>query len=196
VRRKAEGVRRENTMIFKSKLGWAGVAASEKGITMIALPRKSKRAAQQELDSAKAPLTPALSRVGRGSVKMLEKAAKLLQRYFSGESVSFDVPLDVRYHTAFQQAVWKAAAEIPYGEARSYAWIAKRIRKPLAVRAVGNALGANPLPIILPCHRVISSAGTLGGFSGGLGMKRKLLELEQQRKNIQYADVRRKGGLR
>jgi O6-methylguanine-DNA--protein-cysteine methyltransferase len=81
---------------------------------------------------------------------MLEKAAKLLQQYFSGERVLFDLPLDMRYHTAFRQAVWKAAAEIPFGVTRSYAWIAKRIKNPKAVRAVGQALGANPVPIIIP----------------------------------------------
>ena len=81
---------------------------------------------------------------------MLEKAAKLLGAYFSGKSVSFDLPLDLRYYTRFQQAVWKAAAEIPYGETRSYAWIARRIKNPRASRAVGQALGANPVPIIIP----------------------------------------------
>jgi O6-methylguanine-DNA--protein-cysteine methyltransferase len=142
---------------------------SEKGITMIALPRQSKRAVQQELDSAASPLTPAgsaerfgperltaeglaevLSRGGRGDVKMLERAAKQLGAYFSGERVSFDLPLDLRYYTRFQQAVWKAASEVPFGETRSYAWIAKRIKKPRASRAVGQALGANPVPIIIP----------------------------------------------
>jgi len=115
---------------------------------------------------------------GPAASPLLAKAVKLLKRYFSGESVSFDVPLDLRYYTPFQQAVWKAAAAIAPGETRSYAWIAKRIRNPKAARAVGQALGANPVPIIIPCHRVISSAGTMGGYSGGLGMKRKLLELE------------------
>ena len=167
------------SVVFRSPLGWAGMAVSERGITMITLPRQSKRVVQKELDGATSSPPPALSRGGSESVKMLEKAAKLLGKYFSGERVSFDVPLDLSYYTRFQQAVWKAAAEIPYGETRSYAWIAKRIKKPRAARAVGQALGANPIPIIIPCHRVISSAGTLGGFSGGLGMKKKLLDLEK-----------------
>ena len=81
---------------------------------------------------------------------MLERAAKQLKSYFSGKRVLFDLPLDLRYYTRFQQAVWKAAADIPYGETRSYAWIAKRIRNPRASRAVGQALGANPMPVILP----------------------------------------------
>jgi methylated-DNA-[protein]-cysteine S-methyltransferase len=137
-------------VVFRSPFGWAGVAVSEKGIAMITLPRQSKRAAKQELDSATSPLAPALSREGRGSVKMLEKAAKLLRRYFSGERVLFDLPLDLRYYTRFQQAVWKTAAEIPYGETRSYAWIARRIRNSRASRAVGQAMGANPVPIMIP----------------------------------------------
>lgn len=82
--------------------------------------------------------------------KFLTNVAKLLKHYLSGKSVSFDLPLDLRYYTAFQQAVWKAAAEIPIGETRSYAWVAKRIRKPGAARATGQALGANPVPIIIP----------------------------------------------
>jgi O-6-methylguanine DNA methyltransferase len=109
---------------------------------------------------------------------MLKKAVKLLQDYFSGGRVAFDLPLDLRYYTPFQQAVWRAAAEIPYGETRSYAWIAKRIRNPRAVRAVGQALGANPIPIIIPCHRVISSSGAMGGYTGGISLKKILLKLE------------------
>jgi methylated-DNA-[protein]-cysteine S-methyltransferase len=138
------------SVAFRTPLGWAGVAVSEKGITMIVLPRQSKRAVEQELESATCPLTPALSREGRGSVKMLGKAVKLLQQYFAGELVSFDLPLDLHYYTPFQQAVWKATAEIPHGETRSYMWVARRIRKPLASRAVGQAMGANPVPIIIP----------------------------------------------
>jgi methylated-DNA-[protein]-cysteine S-methyltransferase len=138
------------SVVFHSSLGWAGVAVSEEGIAMILLPRQSKRAVEQELDSAISPLTPALSRGGRGSLKMLERSVKLLGAYFSGKRVLFDLPLDLRYYTRFQQAVWKTTAEIPYGETRSYAWIAKRIGKPLAARAVGRAMGANPIPIIIP----------------------------------------------
>ncbi len=150
----------QNLMIFKTPLGWAGVAVSEKGISKLVLPKKDKKAVEKELKSARcaSPLTPApstklragLSPEGRGSKKILARTAKLLRQYFSGECVSFDLPVDMRYHTAFQQAVWKATAEVPFGETRSYAWIAKRIKKPKAVRAVGQALGANPVPIIVP----------------------------------------------
>lgn len=165
-----------NMSIFKTHLGWAGVAATEQGISRVVLPKKEKATVLQELENEAAEVlsTPA--------APLLVKAVKLLQRYFSGESVSFDVALDLRYYTPFQQAVWKAAAAVPSGETRSYAWIAKRIRNPKAARAVGQALGANPVPIFIPCHRVVSSTGTLGGFSGGLEMKKKLLELETHAK--------------
>ena len=83
--------------------------------------------------------------------------------------------------TAFQKSVWKAIATIPRGETRSYAWLAKKIGRPRAVRAVANACGANPLPVIIPCHRVIASDGSLGGFSGGLDLKKRLLALEANR---------------
>jgi methylated-DNA-[protein]-cysteine S-methyltransferase len=140
VRRKAEGDRRETVVIFKSKLGWAGIAASEQGLTRIILPKKDKKSAERELMSSEQVVSTSLP----------GKAVRLLQRYFSGAEVVFDLPLDLRYYTTFQRAVWKAAAAIPYGETRSYAWIAKRIRKPLAARAVGRAMGANPVPIIIP----------------------------------------------
>jgi methylated-DNA-[protein]-cysteine S-methyltransferase len=166
-----------NTVVFRTALGWAGVAATDQGISRIVLPKKDKAAVLRELGDEK---IDGIS--GPAASPLLTKAVKLLTRYFSGESVSFDVPLDLRYYTPFQQAVWKAAAAIPSGETQSYAWIAKRIRNPKATRAVGQALGANPVPVIIPCHRVISAAGTMGGFSGGIGMKKKLLDLEANAK--------------
>jgi len=145
----------ELSSIFRTPLGWAGVAASEQGVCGVVLPKKDRKAVKKELKSAEGGVTgiPALSPEGRGNVKtpdLLRKTVTLLQRYFSGERVPFDVPLDLRYYTPFQQAVWRAAADIPYGETRSYAWIARRIKKPRAARAVGQALGANPVPIIVP----------------------------------------------
>jgi O6-methylguanine-DNA--protein-cysteine methyltransferase len=145
----------ELSSIFETPLGWAGVATSEQGVCGIVLPKKEKKEVQKELNRAEGRVTgtPALSPEGRGNVKtpdLLGKTVTLLQRYFSGECVPFDVPLDLRYYTPFQQAVWRAAADIPYGETRSYAWIAKRLKKPRAARAAGQALGANPVPIIIP----------------------------------------------
>lgn len=80
--------------------------------------------------------------------------------------------------TPFQKKVWKVLQTIPYGETRTYKWVAQKIGKPRAVRAVGQACGANPLPLIIPCHRVVASGGKLGGFSLGVAMKKRLLKLE------------------
>ncbi len=87
--------------------------------------------------------------------------------------------MDLSSGTSFQQKVWRALTKIPRGQTRSYAWVARQIGKPKAVRAVGAACGANPVPVIVPCHRVIASDGSFGGFGGGLPMKRQLLRLER-----------------
>lgn len=108
---------------------------------------------------------------------VLERAIDQLRQYFAGCREQFDLPL-APAGTAFQRAVWTALAAIPWGELRSYADIARAIDKPTAVRAVGAANGRNPLPIIVPCHRVIGSNGSLTGFAGGLDIKRQLLYLE------------------
>lgn len=100
-----------------------------------------------------------------------------LQEYFEGQRRRFDIPL-VMEGTPFQCQVWAALEQIPYGETRSYAEVAQSIDNPKAVRAVGSANGNNPIAIIVPCHRVIGSNGTLTGFGGGLEAKRRLLELE------------------
>ena len=101
-----------------------------------------------------------------------------LDEYFLGKRRKFTLKIAPR-GTAFQLDVWGALREIPYGETRSYREIARRIGKPEAIRAVGAANGANPLPIVVPCHRVIGSNGSLTGFGGGLAAKRYLLDLEQ-----------------
>jgi methylated-DNA-[protein]-cysteine S-methyltransferase len=108
---------------------------------------------------------------------VLELAAAQLLEYFAGRRRQFELPLAAA-GTAFQRQVWDALAAIPWGELRSYADIARAIERPTAVRAVGAANGRNPLPIVVPCHRVVGSNGSLTGFAGGLGIKRRLLELE------------------
>ena len=106
-------------------------------------------------------------------------ARKQLEEYFAGERKTFDLPLHP-VGTPFQVQVWHTLASIPYGTTISYAEMARRIGQPLAVRAVGAANGRNPLPIVLPCHRVIGSDGSLTGFGGGLPTKRFLLAMEDQ----------------
>ena len=100
-----------------------------------------------------------------------------LEEYFRGERRMFDLALAPR-GTPFQQNVWQALCDIPFGESTSYGEIARRIGNPKAVRAVGLANGRNPLPIVIPCHRVIGANGTLTGYGGGLPIKRRLLALE------------------
>ena len=111
--------------------------------------------------------------------KWLPAAVDELNRYFKGKNAPLEIPLDWTDHTFFQQSVWRAAMTIPFGEIRSYSWIAAQVRVPGAARAAGSALGANPLPVIVPCHRIVRTDGSLGGFGMGLEMKSRLLELEQ-----------------
>ncbi len=108
---------------------------------------------------------------------VLEASASQLRDYFAGTRERFELPLEPS-GTDFQRAVWAALSAIPHGELRSYRDIALAIDKPAAVRAVGAANGRNPLPVVVPCHRVIGSDGSLTGFAGGLDIKRRLLELE------------------
>ena len=108
---------------------------------------------------------------------VLKQAIHQLAEYFSGDRQKFDLPLQLK-GTPFQRRVWLALREIPYGRLWSYSHLAKRIGQPGAVRAVGNANGRNPLPIIIPCHRVIRKNGKLGGYSSGLEIKRMLLKIE------------------
>ncbi|PWW02905.1 methylated-DNA-[protein]-cysteine S-methyltransferase [Paenibacillus cellulosilyticus] len=109
----------------------------------------------------------------------LQPYADELIRYFKGGLEQFTSPLYYQ-GTPFQEAVWKALCEIPYGQTCSYSDIATRIQKPASVRAVGTAIGANPILITVPCHRVIGKNGSLSGYRGGIEMKTKLLELERR----------------
>lgn len=111
-------------------------------------------------------------------IGVLKEAADQLTAWFSGEILEFSLPLDVSHAEPFVQRVCAAMLQIPRGETRSYGEIATMIDAPGATQAVGNAAGANPVPIIIPCHRVIRADGSLGGYSGPTGVKRKLLSLE------------------
>ena len=108
---------------------------------------------------------------------LLSKAARQIGEYFCGTREQFALPLDPR-GTPFQRRVWRALAEIPFGHTLTYGDIARRIRAPRAVRAVGAAIGRNPISIAVPCHRVIGANGSLTGYAGGLDRKRALLDLE------------------
>ena len=109
---------------------------------------------------------------------MLLEAARQLAEFFSGKRKVFDLRLDINGGTLFQQSVWRALLKIPYGKTTSYGSISRQIDNPAAVRAVGSAVGRNPLSLIVPCHRVLGGDGSLTGYAGGLHRKTALLELE------------------
>lgn len=111
----------------------------------------------------------------------LSNYVEQFEEYFLGKRQTFNFSIDL-YGTPFQKFVWMELQNIPYGEICSYSDIAKKLNKPSAVRAVGSAIGANPVMIVVPCHRVLSKSGKLTGFRGGLTMKKRLLDLEQSAK--------------
>jgi O-6-methylguanine DNA methyltransferase len=160
------------TSTFESPLGTLRAAATREGVVQIALPRSSGAGFEGWLRRA----LPDAERVEW--LPALDAVAGELAEYFAGCRREFRVPLDLR-GTPFQVSVWCALAEIPYGQTRTYADIARKVQRPKAFRAVGSANAANPVPIILPCHRVIASGGRLGGYGGGVEAKRRLLAFEQ-----------------
>lgn len=114
-----------------------------------------------------------------GSSSLVEQARQQLAEYFDGQRVVFQLPVDLQHCSDFETAVLQATREIPYGEVRSYKWIAERIGRPRAMRAIGNALHKNPVPIVIPCHRVVKSDGSMGGYAFGAEWKTRLLHLER-----------------
>jgi len=152
--------------------GWVGIASSPSGLLALTLPESTQERA----------LKPLLDRWGKGQSyddPRLDDLKTKLQQYFDGQRVLFDEPLDLSGATAFQRRIWSAVRDIPYGETRSYGQIAHQAGSPGAARAVGRAMATNPVPIVVPCHRVIGSDGNLRGFGGGLDLKRRLLEMER-----------------
>jgi O-6-methylguanine DNA methyltransferase len=159
-------------IIFKSPWGWMAVSKSAKGITAIVLPKESRQAVRSELPTGSIELLH-----DQVSPRLREAQAQLID-YLAGRRQSFDLPLDLSEGTSFQQKVWRTLLTISYGQLRSYQWVAIRVGGRQYARAVGNAVGANPMPIVIPCHRIVAQDASLGGFSGGLPAKRKLLTLE------------------
>ena len=159
-------------IIFKSRWGCMGVSETTKGIDAVVLPKASRQAVLSELRLSAAELLE-----GRMSSR-LRKAQAQLTDYLAGARRSFDLPLDLSQGTSFQQKVWRTLRRVSYSRLRSYQWVAVRVGGRQYARAVGNAVGANPMPIMIPCHRIVAQDASLGGFSGGLPTKRKLLTLE------------------
>ncbi len=154
---------------LETPIGKLWIASTEKGLLHIGLSGEEKFKAT-------------LKRLQPGA-KWVEddgqnaEILRQLREYFAGKRKSFQLPLDLS-GSEFQLKVWRALMEIPYGQTVSYAEVAAKIGRPAAIRAVGQANHCNPIPIIIPCHRVIGADGRLVGFGGGLDMKRRLLELE------------------
>ncbi len=166
---------RDYFTIFETALGWIGLQGSEAGISQATLPQSSAERASLMLGKE------IINSINSSAI--FQPVVEKYNAYFQGHEVQFTEPLDLTRRTAFERSVWKATQEISYGKTKSYAEIARQIGKPAAARAVGQALGRNPLAIIIPCHRVLASDGTLGGYGGGLEMKRYLLDLEAGRLN-------------
>jgi len=166
---------------FSTPCGYVGVAAVESGLVRIALPRKSERDVTRELrETVGGEFEAELNKASMVRVfEVLDAAERQIREYLAGHRKTFDLPLAPPHATDFMRAVWRGCRQIPYGKTRSYGWLAARIGRPNASRAVGAALGANPLPLIVPCHRVVRGNGSLGGFAGGLPLKQRLLDLER-----------------
>lgn len=157
---------------IESSVGALRLASTDAGLAYVELPGAAGRgfagwlalrAPQASIETAFAPN---------------REAARQLTEYLAGRRCVFDLPLDLR-GTDFQRAVWHELVRIPYGEVRSYADVACAVGAARAVRAVGAANGANPVAIVVPCHRVISAGGGLGGYAGGVALKRRLLMMER-----------------
>ena len=150
---------------LRTPVGVLRVTASERGVTAVERVLRASVASR--------------AKVSPRAARHADRAVRQLREYFAGTRRNFTVPLHLE-GTEFQQQAWAAMCDISYGRTMSYAQQAKAIGKPKAVRAVGSANGANPVPIIVPCHRVIASDGSLGGYALGLTMKRYLLALEHR----------------
>lgn len=161
-----------NLCHIESPIGELTLVASEAGLAFVLFE------GQRPVDVGLAPDLPEVA-----DDPTLTQAATQLGEYFDGERRDFDVPLDLQ-GTDFQVDAWRALATVPYGETRSYGEQADAIGRPGAFRAVGAANGRNPIPVILPCHRIVGADGSLTGFAGGLATKRWLLNHEQDQQGL------------
>lgn len=149
---------------IKSPIGTLYLSASDRGLTHVGTCAPTEKVSRT-LDRS------------RPAAQILRECTKQLIEYFKGQRRKFDLPVDVQ-GTEFQRKVWRELSRIPFGQTISYGELARRVKNGKASRAVGSANGKNPIGIIVPCHRVISADGTIGGYAGGIRMKQKLLALE------------------
>jgi methylated-DNA-[protein]-cysteine S-methyltransferase len=167
----AEGMLDVAYAVTDSPLGPLIVAATERGLVRLAYPTRPLDTVLQDLARTVSP------RVMEAPAR-LDAARRELDEYFEGRRERFDLPLDWSLTRGFGRRVLQATAKIGFGHVSTYREVADRAGSPRAVRAAGNALGANPIPVIVPCHRVLRTGGGLGGYTGGLDKKEYLLKLE------------------
>lgn len=156
---------KHNYLFMNTRVGELAIVSNTDAICAVVF-KKSWRTYRAQFDQLEAAETP-----------LLKRAKKQLEEYFTGQRRNFNLPLSLA-GTEFQQRVWRALAEIPYGQTISYSEQGQMVGAPRAVRAIGRTNGLNPIAIVLPCHRVIGKNGSLTGYAGGLDIKRTLLELE------------------
>ncbi len=173
---------RQGMRIFRTAWGWVGLSASARGIRTVVLPKTSRReverALSEEAPSANGTFSPFAPCLSPEIEPVLRTAQSQIAAYLAGKRRTIHVPIDLSGGSAFQRRVWQVIRRIPYGRVRSYKWVALRVGGARYARAVGLALGANPVPLVIPCHRVVTSDGLVGGFTGGVRLKRRLLALE------------------
>jgi O-6-methylguanine DNA methyltransferase len=156
--------------LVDTALGWIGVAFTGRGLRFLALPRVTEEAAE----SAVLDACPNALRTDRPPGELEDR----LRRYALGEAVEFPDAVDLAGTSGFSQRVWEITRSIRRGETRSYLWLAEQAGSPRGARAAGRAMATNPVPIVIPCHRVVGSNGSLHGFGGGLELKARMLALE------------------
>jgi methylated-DNA-[protein]-cysteine S-methyltransferase len=170
-RAEAEGLLEVAYCSIDSPVGPLLASATPRGLVALGLPNFSP---DEQLALLAAEVSPRLLE----APARLDPVRRELEEYFAGERRHFDLALDWRLTGGFTRKVLRATARIPFGETRSYGQMAISAGSPRAFRAAGSALGSNPIPIVVPCHRVLRTGGALGGYAGGLDIKRRLLELE------------------
>lgn len=157
---------------FESPIGNIKIAITPKGVHYVEIVDMSNANFESKF-RRRTGVTPVKDNTA------CEEAKESFRKYFDGQLQVFDLALDLAIGTVFQKKVWNVLQTIPFGSVRTYRWVAEQIGSPQAVRAVGNANGRNPIPIIIPCHRIVCTGGKLGGFSSGIKIKKQLLAHEK-----------------
>jgi O-6-methylguanine DNA methyltransferase len=162
---------------FDSAIGVILTGASSRGVCLLHIGGSSPPGGEEEYTVLKS-FFPKCAMVAASGNDLLARVREGILRYLDDSHPLPLLPLDIGSGTGFQQAVWTALCDIPFGQTRTYSDVAGAIGRPKASRAVGRACGRNPLAILIPCHRVVGSGGSLGGYTGGLQIKKRLLEIE------------------